>query len=58
MDLFAAARDAEEVLIAPYTPGNPKTQVAIVSQQTGIVKILHEIIGPLIIARSQKISRV
>ncbi|MHA1298155.1 MAG: hypothetical protein ACTSO9_01795 [Candidatus Helarchaeota archaeon] len=58
MDLYAAARDAEEVLIAPYTPGNPKTQVAIISQQPQIVNIIHEIIGPLIMARAQKISRV
>ncbi len=57
-NLYAAARDAEEVLIAPFTPGNPNTQVAIISQQPNIVELIHEIIGPLIMARAQKISRV
>ncbi len=58
MDLYAAARENEEVLIAPHAPGKPTHQVAIISQQPSIVKFVHEVIGPLVIARATKISRV
>lgn len=56
-DLFAAARDGEEVLLAPITERETQN-VAIVSQEAAIVKYIHEIIGPLVIARSQRISRI
>lgn len=58
MDLYAAARENEEVLLAPHVPGKPTHQVAIISQQPSIVKFVHEIIGPLVIARATKITRV
>ncbi|MHA1895040.1 MAG: hypothetical protein ACTSX4_11135, partial [Candidatus Helarchaeota archaeon] len=58
MDLYAAARENEEVLLAPRAPGKATHQVAIVSQQPAIVKYIHEIIGPLVIARATKITRV
>ena len=58
MDLYAAARENEEVLLAPYAPGKPSHQVAIISQQPSIVQFVHEIIGPLVIARATKITRV
>ncbi|MHA1314984.1 MAG: hypothetical protein ACTSRB_13870 [Candidatus Helarchaeota archaeon] len=56
-DLWAAARDGEEVLIAPMA--DKETQkVAIISQEPAIVKYFHEIIGPLVMARAQRISHV
>jgi len=58
MDLYAAAREGEEVLIAPHAPGKPTHQLAIISQQPSIVKFVHEVIGPLVIARATKITRV
>ncbi|MHC1590960.1 MAG: hypothetical protein ACXQS8_02645, partial [Candidatus Helarchaeales archaeon] len=56
-DLWAAARDGEEVLIAPMAEKETQ-KVAIISQEPAIVKYFHEIIGPLVIARAQRISRV
>ncbi len=58
-DIFACARDGEEILIAPYEEGmKPSEEVAIVSQQDGFAKVFHEMIGPMWMSRAQKITQV
>ncbi len=58
-DIFACARDGEEILIAPFVEGiKPSEEVAIVSQQDGFAKQFHELIGPMWLAQSQKITKV
>ncbi len=58
-DIFACARDGEEILIAPIYEGiRPNEYVAIVSQQDGFAKQFHELIGPMWMTRAQKITRV
>ncbi|MBD3227358.1 MAG: hypothetical protein GF329_04145 [Candidatus Lokiarchaeota archaeon] len=59
MNLFAVGRDGEEVLIAPYSERSQEDQLtAIVSQQDTLVSLIHEIIGPIWMASSTKITRV
>ncbi|MHA1270743.1 MAG: hypothetical protein ACTSPY_13200 [Candidatus Helarchaeota archaeon] len=59
MNLFAVGRDGEEVLIAPFTEKHDPSQLtAIVSQQDTLVSLIHEIIGPIWMASSTKITRV
>ncbi len=59
MNLFAVGRDGEEVLIAPYSDKYDLSQLtAIVSQQETLVSLIHEIIGPIWMASSTKITRV
>lgn len=58
-DIFACARDGEEILIAPIYEGmNPEEYVAIVSQQDAFAKQFHELLGPMWMSRAQKITRV
>lgn len=58
-DIFACARDGEEILIAPFVEGmKPSEEVAIVSQQDGFAKTFHELIGPMWMSRAQKITQV
>ncbi|NVM55466.1 MAG: hypothetical protein HWN66_17295 [Candidatus Helarchaeota archaeon] len=58
-DIFACARDGEEILIAPIYEGiKPEEFVAIVSQQDGFAKQFHELMGPMWMSRAQKITRV
>ncbi|MHA1278536.1 MAG: hypothetical protein ACTSQI_17295 [Candidatus Helarchaeota archaeon] len=58
-DIFACARDGEEILIAPHVEGmKPSEEVALVSQQDGFAKVFHELIGPMWMSRAQKITRV
>jgi hypothetical protein len=59
MNLFAVGRDGEEVLIAPYSETSQREQLtALVSQQDTLVSLIHEIIGPIWMASSTKITRV
>ncbi|MFX1295499.1 MAG: hypothetical protein ACFFD2_11710 [Promethearchaeota archaeon] len=58
-DIFACARDGEEILIAPFYEGmKPNEEVAIISQQDGFAKQFHEMLGPMWMSRAQKITRV
>ncbi|MFX1298112.1 MAG: hypothetical protein ACFFD2_25080, partial [Promethearchaeota archaeon] len=58
-DIFACARDGEEILIAPIYEGiQPEEFVAIVSMQDGFAKQFHELMGPMWMSRAQKITRV
>ena len=58
-DIFACARDGEEILIAPIYEGiKPAEYVAIISQQDGFAKQFHELMGPMWMSRAQKITRI
>ena len=57
VDFYAASRDREEVLLAPLGD-KPTEQVALVSEVSGIIDTLGEILGDYWRGKAQKVREI
>ncbi|MFX1260328.1 MAG: hypothetical protein ACFFAN_20960, partial [Promethearchaeota archaeon] len=55
-EYFAVTRDAEEVILCPYTPGKDSDMISIVSNQEAYAKLYSQFIGPIFQANSRPIK--